>query len=50
MTDKTVSILTGPLGPVQPVSDPERVEGRAVFQSSPALWGRCNQEGVHEGV
>ena len=36
-----VSILTGPFGPVQ--HDPE-VHGpaRKMFQSSPALSGRCN--------
>ena len=37
-----VSILTGPLGPVQPRVVQEAVRLIGVFQSSPALWGRCN--------
>ena len=37
-----VSILTGPLGPVQPAKIPVDYARLEEFQSSPALWGRCN--------
>ena len=40
--DKSVSILTGPFGPVQRVRRASRADGGPEFQSSPALSGRCN--------
>ena len=37
-----VSILTGPFGPVQPARPPT-TPPLTMFQSSPALSGRCNR-------
>ena len=38
----SVSILTGPFGPVQRVTTSQTWQRSSTFQSSPALSGRCN--------